>query len=114
MKKLLLFTSLLILSINIFAQNRGTYLDTNARYCLIMATQRISGKVFINVDFGQERKWFKNKTALVDSLGNTIEFNSVIDVLNYMNKKGWEFVDAYSVTVGNSNVLHYLMRKNDD
>ena len=37
---------------------------------------------------------------LVDGEGNRVEFNSMIDALNYMESLGWSFVQAY-VTVDN-------------
>lgn len=38
-------------------------------------------------------------------------FNSMIDGMNYMGKLGWEFVQAYTVTVGEQNVYHWLLKK---
>jgi len=28
-----------------------------------------------------------------------------------MSSKGWEFVNAYAITVDNENVLHYVMKR---
>ncbi len=39
-------------------------------------------------------------------------FNSMIDALNFMTKNGFEFVDAYAITVDNQNVYHYLLKNN--
>ena len=80
-------------------------------YCLILASgQLFSTKVTISIDFGQERKFFSD-SKLKDKSGQAIKFNSVIDALNYMNSLGWEFVDAYTITIGNSHVYHYLMKR---
>lgn len=80
-------------------------------YCLVLATQKfLSTKVVIAVDFGQARSYFQDNRAK-DAYGNVQNFNSVIDALNYMNSLGWEFVNAYSVTMSSSNVYHYLMRR---
>lgn len=38
-------------------------------------------------------------------------FNSMVDGMNYMGKDGWEFVQAYVVTLGNQNVYHWLLKK---
>ncbi len=35
----------------------------------------------------------------------------MVDALNYMGKQGWEFMQAYIVTVQNQNVYHYLLKK---
>lgn len=41
-----------------------------------------------------------------------MKFNSMIDALNYMGTQGWEFVQAYAITMGNTNVYHFLMKRN--
>ena len=40
------------------------------------------------------------------------KFNSMVDAMNWMGSMGWEFVQAYVVTVGNQNVYHWLLKKN--
>jgi hypothetical protein len=37
----------------------------------------------------------------------------MVDALNFMSDNGYEFVTAYAITVGNSNVYHFLMKKKD-
>ena len=82
------------------------------QYCLVMATAKLfSTKVIITVDYGQETKFFGDKGVIKDESGKLQSFNSVVDAMNYMNSQGWEFVNAYVVTVSNQNVYHYLMRR---
>lgn len=86
--------------------------EAKEEYCMIMARQKLfSTKVTIDVDFGQEWSFWSNKRKLVDENGKKISFNSVIDALNYMSSQGWEFVNAYSLTAGEQNVLHYVMKR---
>lgn len=35
----------------------------------------------------------------------------MVDAMNYMGKRGWEFEQAYVVTIGNQNVYHWLLSK---
>jgi len=80
-------------------------------YCMIMATAKLmSNKVTITVDYGQERKFFSDN-RYKDEAGKVVSFNSVIDVLNYQNSQGWDFVNAYAITVGGQNVYHYVMKR---
>lgn len=37
----------------------------------------------------------------------------MVDALNYMGNQGWEFVQAYTITMGNQNVYHYLLKRED-
>lgn len=81
-------------------------------YCMVVATSNLLGtKVSISVDKGQEVKLFRNTGAVKDDEGKLKKFNTVVDALNYMNEDGWEFVDAYSVAVGQQNVYHYMMKR---
>ncbi len=84
-------------------------------YCELLGTQKLlSTKVTVQVDFGQQTKLFSDN-RLVDEKGNVITFNSMVDAMNYMGTLGWEFEQAYVVTVGGggtaSNVYHWLLSK---
>ncbi len=98
--------------------------ETREIYCEVIgrATFSFKGKIKIEVDFGQENKFFEgaNKDVLKDpATGKNKKFNSMIDALNYMAADGWVFVNAYNVSNGNSNAsgsgmsneFHYIMRK---
>lgn len=84
-------------------------------YCELLGTQKLlSTKVTVQIDFGQQTKLFSDN-RLVDERGNVITFNSMVDAMNYMGTLGWEFEQAYVVTVGGgttaSNVYHWLLSK---
>ena len=93
-------------------------LSANAQgkiYCELLGTQQfLSKKVTVQVDFGQETRYFADN-RLVDADGKVIVFNSMVDAMNYMGTMGWEFEQAYVVTIGSgsstSNVYHWLLSK---
>jgi len=114
--KFILFISLLILSFSAKSQFvNGVHLnDMDVNYIEIVGTSKLlSSKVTIQLEFGQRVRFFRGKEAsLVDSTGNEIVLNSMIDALNYLSEYNFEFVTAYAVTMGNNqNVYHYLLRK---
>jgi hypothetical protein len=83
-------------------------------YCELVGTQKLlTGKVSVSVDFGQQ-SYFKDN-RLVDENGEVMTFNSMVDAMNYMSTLGWEFEQAYVVTMGggntSSNVYHWLLSK---
>ena len=43
--------------------------------------------------------------------GDPIKFNSMVDAMNYMGRIGWEFTQAYVITIGKQNVYHWLLKK---
>ena len=61
----------------------------------------MSGGSYSQVDYGQESLV---KNTLVDEDGRPIYFNSVVGMLNYMSKLGWEFVAPLTI-VESSDVL---------
>lgn len=118
MKKLLLaFALSSVAALPTFAQTEQASVPASFKrteeYCLVLATSKLmSTKVTITIDYGQETKLFAFKDARVkDETGKVQAFNSVIDALNYMNSQGWEFVNAYTITVSGQNVYHYVMRR---
>ncbi len=81
-------------------------------YCEIVGTsQAFSRKITIVVDFGEKMSvWADNR--MKDETGKPIVFNSMIDGLNFMGKRGWLFMQAYSVSYANNGqVYHYLLSK---
>ena len=108
MKRIVIIvSSLFLLALSASAQSKV--------YCELLGTQKfLSTKVTVSVDFGQERKFFGDN-RMVDADGKVQEFNSMVDAMNYMGTLGWEFEQAYVVTVGSgagaSNVYHWLLSK---
>ena len=104
MKKIFLFLVLALSSMSIWAEHRV--------YCKLIQFNRAGlGASVISVDIGN-----KGADELVDENGKKIKFNSSIDVLMYMEKRGWNVVSAFSVIhdPGISKavpVVHYLMKK---
>ena len=85
-------------------------------YCELVgkAAGIFGGKVTIEVDFGQEKGFWARLTGdpmLDPQTGRPRAFNSMIDAMNFMGSQGWQFVNAYAVTIKDSNVYHYVMRK---
>ena len=79
---------------------------------IVGTSKMLSTKVNINIDFGQENKFFTgNDTQVKDENGKLMVFNSMVDALNFFGNYGYEFEQAYAITVGGQNVYHYLMRK---
>ncbi len=68
-------------------------------------------KVKIDIDYGQEVSFWNQDRRLRDENGKSVKFNSMVDALNYMGTLGWEFVQAYVVTVGQQNVYHWLLKR---
>ncbi len=107
MKKLFLGVFVLV-SFSSFAQ------DTTKveQYCRLVAYNKLlSNKVNIDVDFGQERKFFSDNRLRDEESGKIKKFNTVTDALNYLGSEGWSLVNAYPVTEGSSSVYYFYFKK---
>lgn len=87
-------------------------------YCEIISTSRnlFSNKTTVELDFGQYASWWTADRNLVDENGKSINFNSVLDAVNYMAARGWVFEQMYVVqtfTKGDSDspAFHWIMSK---
>lgn len=113
-----LLVILLIIPIYCIGQRvNDTPIDSiDAKYIELVGTRALIkyNKVNIQVDFGQGDKLFNAKDAhFLDENDKPIHFNSMIDALNYFDKFGYDYVNSYAVTHGNSNVYHILMRRRE-
>ena len=112
MKRILLIVAFFVLAI----------ISANAQrkvYCQIVQgrTYRLlSTKCTVRIDFGQETANLFSDDRLIDENGELIEFNSMIDALNYMSKLGWEFVQAYVTrdSSDSSSITCWLLSKTVD
>lgn len=107
MKKILLLVAVATMSIC------ATNAQQHKVYCELVGTQKLlSSKCTVQVDFGQNQ--FQNN-KLVDENGKKLTFNSMVDAMNFMGELGWEFEQAYVVTVGSGasaqNVYHWLLSR---
>lgn len=107
MKKIIFLTFFTLFSLFSFSQN-AKYI-----YCELVGTGKLfSTKVTVEIDYGQATSFWKNDKRMVDESGKPIKFNSMVDAMNYMGNEGWEFEQAYVVTMNNQNVYHWLLKKN--
>lgn len=106
--KRVLFLIMAFVSLNVMAQ------EPYKVFCeLVGSAKFMSTKIIVTVDFGQKTKFWTGsaKQYLVDDEGEKLEFNSMVDAMNYMGKRNWEFEQAYVVTTSNQNVYHWLLSK---
>jgi len=100
----------------------SAYAQTNDQphkvYCEIISTSRglFSNKTSVELDFGQYASWWSADRNLVDENGKTIDFNSILDAVNYMAARGWVFEQMYVVQTfskGDSDTpaYHWIMSK---
>lgn len=85
---LLLF---LVISLSVKGQDKDTTTIKYDYYCVYYGQLQVSGKV-------KPKKliWGDNKgeVKLTDEKGKILDFKNMVDVTNYLSKRGWVFVDS--------------------
>jgi hypothetical protein len=105
-----------ILAIGIFlistlVSNAQTDTSKVEQYCQLIATQRLlSNKVTIDIDFGEEKSFWRDNRLKTDE-GKIKKFNTIIDAMNYMGRDGWIFINAYPVQMGQTEIFHFAFKK---
>lgn len=90
--------------------------EIDQEYIRIVGTYTFTGKISVDIDFGQEQKWSTKKdTKIIGKDGKKIKFNSMVDALNFMHQYNYELNQAYAITINNlgrnQTVYHYLMQR---
>lgn len=81
----------------------------NMEYIQIVGTSKVfKNKMIVTVDYGQNSR---QQGVIKEQNGKKMEFNSMIDALNFFTEYGYAFENAYAITVSGSNVYHYILRK---
>ena len=130
MKNLFLLVASLIFSVGLSAQNQDSVFSIivaetdimqveDLHYIELLGYSKINGDVIISVDYGQETKVFgkpqtirdESKGSFQNGTSKNMTFNSMIDALNWFDQRGWNYVNQYAITSGNSNVYHILLEK---
>ena len=110
MKYALILLLLFLLFIDLNSQD--TIIVPNYVYSEIVGTQKfLSTKVNVEIYYGQESSFFTDKRIRDEVTGEVKSFNSMIDALNFMALKGWEFVHAYVVIRNDINYYHWLLKR---
>ena len=113
MAKIIVTIALLICAIFSEAQtvNKVPIKDIDGEYVEIFVNEMFfSTKLALYIDFGQYSKSIGVESFVRDATGEILEFNSIIDALNFMSKNGFEVVTVYMVTEYTVNKCHYLLR----
>jgi len=101
MKKILFALSLIFSGASLYAQADTVYV----KYCEIIGYPVFAASYNYNVyiDSGQ-----------VIKRDNMMQLNSMTEALNMMDKKGWDFVQAYAVNQYRSESIHFILRKREE
>ena len=114
MKRFLLFAILAAFSCFASAQNYRNDGKPYAYYCQIVGWMSLSSQLNFRILWNNK----KLENTLCDENGNKVEFLTIVQLMNYMTKRGWEYVECPIYDdLGRKALFHYIFRKyvtNDD
>lgn len=111
MKKLMLVLAFMMAVCSAQAQSENQPGEKYPVYCSVKGYNFWGvGKVKVILDLGNRTKNFE---SLLDESGKQIKFNTMMEVINYMAKRGWELDQVCFFTEGMSrtNVANYILKK---
>ncbi len=94
--------------------------QTTRYLCEIKGIEKdLTAGLKIVFDFGNHPTYtiwggLNGKQKLVDEKGDEIPFNSMVDAGNYLNQKGWTFLQAYPSLYGGNSIIHWIFYKDAD
>jgi hypothetical protein len=118
MKKLIIVCIILLISISIYAQQVKTYKEgiekgdlkeIVSKYC-IAGIFHLSGEVWsVSIYADKDRLTFKDPDK-----ASSLEFSGPTEILNYMDKYGWKYIEKMSFNLGANDQLTLLFEKKED
>ena len=116
MMRKVLFIAVMVL-MSIVANAQGVVVNEEGKYpvyCDMMGYNFWGfGKVKVKLDMGHAVAG-KDYESLFDENGKKIKFNTMMDAVNYMAKRGWKVERTYDLTdnsLSKQTVMHFLLVK---
>lgn len=105
------YITILLIFINSVSYSQDTTAAPDFIFCEIVGMSKLfTTKLDVSISYGQSLGIFRDNRIRNED-GEKVSFNSMIDAMNYMGERGWEFVQAYAVTMSNTNVYHYVLKR---
>lgn len=100
MNKFILSVALMLFAVTATAQTQEQKRDF---FCMVSPDAPLHSTTTASVIWSNSRK----KSELVDDKGEEIIFSSIVDILNFMAERGWEYVEK----IDESKAYIFLMKK---
>ena len=110
MKKLFFSIALLAMAHSANAQHYKGNGESYYFYCCLEITKTIPGSVQYEFDLGNS--W--NDEVLYDESGNKIKFTNLLDIINYLSKRDWEYVESNTYNVNKRYIFKKKVKKDEE
>ena len=100
MNRLVLSVALMLFAVTATAQTQEQKRDF---FCMVSPDAPLHATTTASVIWSNSRKLLE----LLDNNGEEIKFNSIVDILNFMAERGWEYVEK----IDDTRAYLFLMKK---
>lgn len=107
MKKTILSLILMCVTLGVNAQNYKKDGKPYPFYCQLLGQTNLIGQLRLTIMWDNQPM----ENHLRDENGKKIEFNSMTHAMNYMAKRGWEYVDCVTYSEAGKPTVHYIFKK---
>ena len=118
MKKSILTVAMVIAGLAAQAQVVVDGVDittSDAKYVELLGVTKLLNpqEVSVIVDYGQDVKWNSRAQTIKGADGKNMSFESMVDALNFFDANGYDYVSRETITIGQQNVYHFLLKRRD-
>lgn len=106
----MLFLLLIGFSNSVYSQT-ATDTITKAKYVYCNISGVWANKFKITINYGQDKTFSPDTKLKEEESSKVASYNTMIDALNYMTSRGWEFVQAIVLPSQYSNDYQWLLKK---
>ena len=94
------------------AQSSNTVARTE-EYVMMISNEKTLGNfdMHFSVDYGEDLPLTTTESMVKEENKKLKQFKKIVDVLNYMNSKGWVYLSTYQMTYNSGSYYHYLLKR---
>lgn len=80
---------------------------------MIIAYEKTLGNfnMHFSVDFGEDLPASMTENMVKEENNKLKQFKKIVDVLNYMNSKGWIYLNTYQMKYNSGLYYHYILKR---
>lgn len=106
-------------SIRAVSNSEENYAPIKFKYCELVGYDnrkifdfKVHPTLNVLVDYGESENEFESGYIIDDKSGKAKAFSSMVQAMNYMGQKGWEFVQAYTISEqSGGQVYRWLLKR---
>ncbi|WP_138481528.1 hypothetical protein [Dyadobacter bucti] len=106
---ILLFSATASAQVFVNGANINTVREIKVIELIVLEDFVASPNITASIDYGQERKELEGK--ITNAAGEKVKFGSIVWAINYLENRGWEYVNNSIIQKGRGVIYRYYFRR---